>query len=171
VRNPKDAAVSWYHHHVNFHGWSKKNMDTFLKAFVNDRTPYSSFNNHVLKFWELQNNLNILFLHFEDMKRNLKDVVQKVATFIETPYSSEEFDQLCDHLSFDKMKNNKSANKAEFVKMANTMFGHENNDWNFIRKGKVGSYKEELTSDQIELLDNYVKKIDPENTSFSYKFK
>lgn len=104
------------------------------------------------------------------MKRDLKSVASEVDKFLGVSYSFEQYEKLCDHLSFDKMKNNKAVNKEEFVRMSLMMYGGDSS-WNFIRKGKVGSYKEELTSEQIELLDSYVKKINPDETDFKYKFQ
>lgn len=150
--------------------WHEADMDALIKAFVNDRMLFSPFNDHVLKFWELRRDQNLLFLHFEDMKRNLKEVTQKVAKFLRRSYSSTKLDELCEHLSFDKMKENKVANKADIVALVRKASGLEN-DWNFLRKGKVGSYREELTPEQIELLDFYVKLVETDGSDFRYKFE
>lgn len=145
-------------------------METFINSFVNDRMVYSPYNDHVLKFWEIRNEPNIIFFHFEDMKRNLKEVVEKVAAFFNKSFSSEDIDKLCDHLKFESMQNNKATNKADVIANMNRALGAEGNQYKFIRKGKVGSHKEELTLEQIEMLDSYVKQIDSDNTDFKYKF-
>lgn len=169
MRNPKDAFVSYFHHGVHFEGWKNCNMDIACKAFVNEKMIYSPFNDHVLKFWDMQKSSEkILFLHFEDMKRDLKSVLHKLATFLGKSYSAYEFDELCDHLSFENMKNNKMVNKSETVTLVREIQGRKDDQWNFIRKGKVGSYKEELTLEQNELLNEYVKQM--EATDFKYKF-
>lgn len=145
-------------------------METFIQAFVTDKMFYSPFNDHALKFWEIRKDLNILFLHFEDMKRDLKVVLQETTKFLGKSYSTDEIEKLIDYLSFDKMKNNKAANQAEIVGHIRDQQGLAECEWTFLRKGKVGSHKEELTPELIQLLDDYVKKIDV-NTGFSYKFE
>ena len=127
-------------------------------------------NDHIIKFWEIRNEPNIIFLFFEDMKRDLAGVVNKVSKFLEKSFSKEEIEELCDHLSFNKMKDNKAVNKSDILQMLNLIPGREANDFNFIRKGKVGSYKDELTSEESELLQSYVNNIDSDITDFKYKF-
>lgn len=146
-------------------------MEIFINAFVNDRMIYSPFNDHALKYWEMRNNQNFLFLHYEDMRRDLRTSIQEVSKFLKKSCSSEELEKLCDHLSFEKMRENKQVNKAMALEMIKNIQGREDEQWNFIRKGKVGSYNEELTFKQNELLDAYIKQIDSEKTSFRYKFE
>lgn len=131
---------------------------------------YSPFNDHVLKYWEIRNEPNFIFLFFEDMKRDLQGVLNELLKFFEKSFTQEEIEKLCNHLSFDKMKDNKSVNKSEIMQMIDLMLGREATDFNFIRKGKVGSHKDELTSEEIELLQSYVNNIDSEKTDFKYKF-
>ncbi|XP_070498411.1 sulfotransferase 1B1-like [Chironomus tepperi] len=159
ARNPKDTAISWYHHHTNLHGYTGTKAD-FIEAFAKDLVPYSPMNEHVIDFWNIRSQPNILFLFFEDMKRNLDQEVKKVVKFMEKDYSQDEIDKLCVHLSFDSIKNNKMINKEEIIKQVMEMTGREYNPekYTFIRKGKVGGYKKELTIEQNELMDEYIKK-------------
>lgn len=146
-------------------------MEIYINAFVNDKILYSPFNDSILKFWEARKELNLLFLHYEDMKRNLKEVLQKIADFLGKSFSSEEYEKLCEHLKFESMQKNKSANKADKIEMLKKARGFETGKFNFIRKGKVGSHKEELTLEQAEMLDSYVKQIDFDKTDFRFKFE
>jgi len=117
-------------------------------------------NDHVIDFWNARIEQNILFLFFEDMKRNLKQEVKRVMKFMEKQFSQDEIDILCVHLSFDSIKNNKMINKEDVVKQVSAMHGKEYDPQNFtfIRKGKVGGYKKELTEEENEMLDEYIKK-------------
>ena len=51
------------------------------------------------------------------MKNDLAGVIRKVGAFLGYPVSEENIPSLVDHLSFDKMKKNKSVNKEEFVEV------------------------------------------------------
>uniref|UniRef100_A0A1B0GKW7 Sulfotransferase domain-containing protein n=2 Tax=Lutzomyia longipalpis TaxID=7200 RepID=A0A1B0GKW7_LUTLO len=51
---------------------------------------------------------NILFLTFEDMKRNHPVVIEKTAKFLGKSLTEEQTIELADHLTFDKMSKNES---------------------------------------------------------------
>lgn len=141
----------------------------FIEAFVKDLTLFSPMNEHVIDFWNIRFQPNILFLFFEDMKRNLAQEVKKVMKFMDKDYSQEEIDKLCVHLSFDSIQKNKMINKEEIIEQIAGMAGAEYNPqkFSFIRKGKVGGYKKELTITESDMLDEYIKKAEYE---IEYKF-
>jgi len=144
-------------------------IEDFIEAFVNDLMLYSPMNEHVIDFWNIRGQSNILFLFYEDMKRNLDQNLKKVMKFMGKDYSQDEIDKLCAHLSFDSMKNNKMVNKEDHMKHLMNIVGNEYNPekYTFIRQGKVGEYKKELTQEAIKKLDEYAKKAEFE---INYQF-
>ncbi|CAG9801240.1 unnamed protein product [Chironomus riparius] len=171
ARNPKDTFLSWFHHHRHFQLY-KGNKNDFMNAFVKDLMMYSPMNEHITEFWKIRNEPNILFLFFEDMKRNLDQEVKKAMKFLNKNYSQEEVDKLCKHLSFESIRDNKMVNKNEDVKSLKESFGekYDENEFNFIRKGQVGGYKDELSAEENEILDEYVELSKIIEPSFEYKF-
>ncbi|XP_070495891.1 sulfotransferase 1C2-like [Chironomus tepperi] len=168
TRNPKDAAVSWYHHYRNM-AMYKGTKAEFIEAFSKDLVLFSPMNNHVIDFWNIRFQPNILFLFFEDMKRNLPQEVKKVMKFMDKNYSQDDIDKLCVHLSFDSIQKNKMINKEDTIQQISAMTGQEYNPqkYSFIRKGKIGGYKQELTITESDMLDEYIKKAEYE---IEYKF-
>ena len=73
------------------------------------------------EYWEEQKlRKNVFFVTYEEMKRDLRSVVSRLAAFLgkeETVNDSEKMEALLNHLSFDKMKTNKAVNKAETVEV------------------------------------------------------
>lgn len=70
--------------------------------------------------------------------------------------------ELLEHLSFHAMRNNPACNFEETVarrrnvhKLGESEEGQE--PFTFMRKGKVGSWKEELSSEMIRKFDAWVK--------------
>ena len=164
--------MSWYHHHRHLHEY-KGTKEDFIEAFVKNLMFYLPMNEHVIDFWNIRDEPNILFLFFEDMKRNLDQEVKKVMKFLDKNYSQEEVDKLCVHLSFESIKNNKNINKDEVLIKFLQAFGKEydqSDGFSFIRKGLVGGYKQELTAEQNQMLDEYLKCLELEKAGFEYKF-
>ncbi len=117
ARNPRDVCASYYNHWQIFEGFHGT-FDTFVDAFLNDVCGYyTPYFKNVLDFWELQKTSeNILFIFYEDMKRDLPAVIRKVSSFLGAPIAEVAVRELASHLSFDKMKSNPSVNKQEWVK-------------------------------------------------------
>lgn len=133
---------------------------------------YSPMNEHVLEFWKIRNNSNVLFIFFEDMKRDLDQEVKKVMKFLGKNFTQEQIDKLCDHLSFESIRKNEMINRNEELKIFKESFGkkYDPNEYSFVRKGKVGGYKEELTADENDILDEYSKCPEFEKYGFVYKY-
>lgn len=119
---------------------------------------YGSFWRHVFGFWERRDYLNILFIKYEDMKADLPSVIRRVAKFLEKELTKEQIEILAKHLSFESMKKNGSLNHDDYVRLLRSNGLTNNEDGSFIRIGKVGSYKEELSPEVIKQLDAWIKK-------------
>ncbi|XP_070498085.1 sulfotransferase 1 family member D1-like isoform X2 [Chironomus tepperi] len=173
ARNPKDVAVSYFHHYRHMHGY-RGTMETFLNAFASNQILYAPYNDHVVDFWKIRNEPNVLFLFYEDMKRNLKLEVLKAMKFLNKNYSEDEINKLCQHLSFESMKNNPSVNFEDLLSMLREL--HKTNGlphidaFNFIRKGQIGSHKEELTENESKMLNAFVDDPQLKECGFEYKF-
>lgn len=102
-RNPKDVAVSYWHHYQMIMGY-RGTREMFLEALLADQVVYCPQVQHVLDFWRLRSEQNVLFLTYEQMKQNLREVLTKVCDFFGKQYSDEQLDELARHLSFDEMK-------------------------------------------------------------------
>ena len=86
---------------------------------------------------------NILILTYEDTQQDLTGTLKKIAKFLNKTPSDELLQKMCEHLSFDSMQKNDAVNSSQNP----TLKG------NFIRKGKVGGWRNELTkaeSNEIE---------------------
>ncbi|KAL1376097.1 hypothetical protein pipiens_004507 [Culex pipiens pipiens] len=80
-RGPKDAATSFYHHYRNIVGYDGPRED-FFNAFLSDNLIYAPFGGHAADYWKLRDERNVLFLSYEQMKRDLKKVIAKTAAFL-----------------------------------------------------------------------------------------
>ena len=98
---------------------SKGTFDVFFNAFIHDVAGYyCPFIPHVLCYWKRRSEENILFLTYEEMKRDLPAVIRKTAGFLDKKLSEEDVTRLAEHLSFQNMEKNKSVNKEDFTENA-----------------------------------------------------
>jgi hypothetical protein len=111
ARNPKDVVVSLFHF-LNAHklfpaDWK---FSDSLSMFMKGDVGYGSWFDHVLGWWAHRDDPNILFLKYEDMQKDLADSVQKIATFIGSTISEEQFQDVVKQCEFKSMKSNPQAN-------------------------------------------------------------
>jgi hypothetical protein len=99
-----------------------------------------------------------VFLYIDFIsEQDLRAVVEKTAKFLEKPIkSNEEMEKLLNHLSFSSMKANPYLNNEELAKERSRFLGQEKKS-DFVRKGKVGSWKTELSTESIKLLQDWVE--------------
>lgn len=118
---------------------------------------YGPFWASVLPAWERRNEPNILFITYEQMKRDLKSVINLVAEFLEKTLSDVDIEKLIDHLSFDSMKNNKSLNLQDEITFVKNIFKNDTGDLSFIRSGKVGGYKANMSNETMQQFDKWTE--------------
>ncbi|CAH1389884.1 unnamed protein product [Nezara viridula] len=159
TRNPKDVAVSYYHHHRLWNGYTGL-YQLFMQAFIEDKLVYSPFWDHVIEYKKLENLPNLLINSFEEMKQDLPGVIRKTAAFLGKTLSSSEVDRLSEHLSFKSMKDNGAINGEEVIKEVKQRHGLDPSDPQlaFIRKGEIGSWKTEMTPDIAKQFDAWTTK-------------
>lgn len=139
-------------------------FDDFFELFINEQTPIGSYWKHVLPFWKHSTDPNVLFLKYEDMKRNLPAVIRKCANFLKLNYQIKEEDmkRICDHLKFDKMQSNPAVNLEPILSRLDANGNKELNlgsdETKFIRKGEIGDWKNYMSADMSALFDEWTIK-------------
>ena len=156
IRNPKDVAVSYFHHYraLKMHQFSGS-WDEFFELYLSGNMYFGSWFDHVLGWWKHKDADNVLLLKYEDLKRNLREGVQKIADFVSTdaPPASV-IDAVAQQCTFDVMKKNPAANY-----MLASMLRHSDQPA-FMRKGEVGDWRNYFTTEQNTAFDTlYAERI------------
>ncbi|XP_075159662.1 sulfotransferase 1E1-like [Haematobia irritans] len=154
ARNPKDMAVSFYHFLQGLGTW-QGTLDEFVEDLINNDIMYSSYWNHLIDFWKMRHEPNVFFTTFEEMKRDLRKVIVDLNHFMENAdLSEEDLMKLEEHLSFESMKANPQTNLTFAIKSGHAS-PNVRPDFEFMRRGIVGSYKNELTLESQEKLEKW----------------
>lgn len=179
LRNPKDCCTSFFYHakmNVGFGYWDGK-FDDFFELFMAGEVEYNDYFDHLMSFYPHRNDSQLFFTTFEDMKKDTKDVVLKLAKFLGQEYidaiekDNSVLNNILNFSSFDYLQKNiselfdSSLLTEEQLNDPNMLEGIRNmakygrslnppprEKLNFIRKGMVGDWKTHLSDEQSERL-------------------
>ncbi|KAI4460509.1 sulfotransferase sult [Holotrichia oblita] len=155
-RNPKDVCVSYYHH-TKLLLQNKSDLEDYCKKFIAGMTMFSPFWNNIYGFWNRRHFPNVLFIRYEDMKRDLPSVIRKVAEFLgKKEPNGEDMNRLVQHLGFANMKVNPAVAKNELLAKIYECLDEKRNESQFIRAGKIGSHLEEMSKDTIDAFNKWI---------------
>ncbi|KAM6460343.1 amine sulfotransferase-like [Liasis olivaceus] len=152
-RNPKDVLVSEYHFtKIATKLENPKDFDTFLETFLAGKVVCSFWLDHIEGWHAHKGDFNILFLSYEEMKKDLRSSVLKICSFLGKKLTEKEVDDVVDKATFDNMKTDSRANYAF---MSSDLLDCSKGD--FLRKGTIGDWKNTLTVAQNERFDSVFK--------------
>ncbi|XP_077289159.1 luciferin sulfotransferase-like [Arctopsyche grandis] len=157
ARNPKDMCVSFYHYCTLVH-YLKATFEEFCEIFLNGTGPFGPVWNHILGFWSRRDDPNVLFIKYEDMKRDLPSIIRKAAAFLDKQVTDEQIGKLCEHLSFKSMKNNPAVNLEPIIEKTNGKSYLEQTKLRFIRKGEIGDWKNHMSEEMSQRFDDWSSK-------------
>lgn len=87
VRDPRDVAISFYHHNVKWRNISDDYpMEEFVPRFMAAEfdTKWGSWSDHVLSWLSMrQGRSDFLFLRYEDMKQDPTAALKQIGTFLQ----------------------------------------------------------------------------------------
>ena len=154
-RDPRDILVSYYYFYkiTNSMGPYKGTWNDFYELFVQNELLYGDVIEHVNGWCKQIHHDNILYITYEEMKNNLKEIIGKVAMFCNIKVTKEQIDYVADNSSFQKMRSNYNVNGVRLAEMG--MFDFEKGQ--FLRKGVSGDWKEHFNDKQIQHMDRRLK--------------
>lgn len=169
VRNPKDVTCSEFHF---LRAVTDFNLciDDIVDGIVHDAWMVSPRSDHILNFWKIKHWPNVLFIAYEDVVNEPLVTVKKMSKFLECSYNDDQLKQLTQFISFNNMKNIRTINREKWLEQVEKDIGKKRPDqsYRFMRKGKVGTYRDELNENQLKKLDDWVKQMETES---DFRFK
>ncbi|KAG8510949.1 Amine sulfotransferase, partial [Galemys pyrenaicus] len=145
-RNPKDVLISYFYF-TNFLTSSEaaENIEIFMKRFLDGKVAGSLWFDHIRGWYEHRHDFNILFIMYEEMKKDLRNSVSKICEFLGKELSEEAMEAILRQASFQNMKHNSLANYELVLDKEPHIRRKEGS---FLRKGIVGDWKTHLTVEQ-----------------------
>ncbi|XP_075538229.1 sulfotransferase ssu-1-like [Dermacentor variabilis] len=174
TRNPYDCCVSFYYHTRNMPMYCFENgtFDQFFDMFVEGKVDYGDYFDHLLSWYEHRGDSNVLFVTYEDLKKDTRGWVLKIADFLAKEYgdklrqSPDIFERIMATTSVDSMKKiNAEMNnwgkdlasvpletlpegmKSLVEAMGNLLDKPIKGD--FVRKGIVGDWRNHFSPEQV----------------------
>ncbi|KAK3730622.1 hypothetical protein QZH41_008015 [Actinostola sp. cb2023] len=153
IRNPKDVAVSYYYHYKRYasYEFGAGLWDEFFEMFIDGGVQFGSWFDHVLGWWAHRDDPNILFLKYEDMKKDLPCAVQQIAEFLGKDLSVEMIQRITEQTNFSAMSGDQErfdhGDDEETRKKSRIL------EIKFVRKGEVGDWRNYFTKEQNRRFD------------------
>ncbi|XP_075780141.1 amine sulfotransferase-like isoform X1 [Pelodiscus sinensis] len=153
ARNPKDVVVSYFHFSkISVTLETVSDFNIFLEKFLAGKVIPGSWLDHIGGWFTHRDDFNILFLTFEEMKKDLRGAVLKICKFLGKQLTEKELDTVVEKASFDNMKRDARAN---YENMPESL--QERGKGHFLRKGTIGDWKNTMTVVQSERFDSVFK--------------
>ncbi|XP_044067866.1 cytosolic sulfotransferase 2-like isoform X1 [Siniperca chuatsi] len=152
ARNAKDNAVSYFHFgRMNNAQPEPGDWSTFLQDFMEGKVAFGSWYDHVNGWWEKKQTYSKLhYMFYEDLIEDCGREIDHLCSFLGLSLSAEEKERVTTEVKFDNMKENKMTNYST-VQIMNQKVSP------FMRKGKVGDWKNHFTVAQDEQFDEDYK--------------
>lgn len=154
ARNPKDCAVSFFHHTVGFpqyYRYANGKFDDFCQLFIDGKCEYGDYF-HNVPGWYKQSleKENICMFLYEDMKSDLESELRRLAAFLGAEYTQRltaDDDKLLKEMVESASIGSMKANNKQFMKSERPAH------LPFVRKGVVGDWRSLMTSEQSAEID------------------
>jgi hypothetical protein len=158
VRDPRDVAVSFYHHNVKAGNIADDYpMEAFIPRFIAAEfdAKWGSWSDNVLSWLALrENHPGFILLRYETMKANPIQELQRVCAFLErcafrkTDSSPEKLQRAVDLSTPERMRDLEKAQSANWVLTKNTR-----SDKPFVRSAKAGGWKSTLSPESVASIE------------------
>lgn len=180
-RNPYDCCVSFFYHTRDMpeYRFQDGTFDQFFDMFLEGKVDFGDYFDHVLSWYHHRADPNVLFLAYEDLKKDTSAWVLKIADFLGEEYGRKlredpaALGTVLDNISIKKMKENVNDGMKNFFESAQSMPDKDKPEWvrltleamgdamgpmvgEFVRKGAVGDWRNHFSEDQVKRMKEQI---------------
>lgn len=155
ARNPKDVAVSFFHlnRSILTQGYIG-DFEGYWNYFQNDMHHWTPYWSHLEEAWQLRDHPRLLFMFYEDMRKDYPAAIRRVADFLGKQLTPEQMAALSEHLDIANFRKNPAVN-SECLYDLGIMRREEHA---FIREGQVGGWGGYFTPELEAQADEWIAK-------------
>ena len=143
ARDGKDVAVSYYNLYRNYNGY-KGTFAEFFEEFMNGKVTYGSWFKHVSGWWQHRNDLNVLYLTYEELQHDLESCIRRIIAFCRLDVPVAKLPGIIERCSFAFMKEHEN----KFDPALEVLWEQGTQLNSFLRAGRSGEGARELTPEQ-----------------------
>ncbi|XP_040061808.1 sulfotransferase ssu-1-like [Ixodes scapularis] len=182
ARNPYDCCDSFYYHckGIPHYGVADSNFDQFLELFLARQVGCGEYFDNLVSWYEHRKGLNVLFLRYEDLKKNTAVCVLKIADFLGEEYGQNLrtddslLEKVVKFTSLEGLKKQVNDGAKEMIPnllalpperqlKSLQIFGQKFSGkemfvqkGNFVRKGIPGDYKNHFSPEDIQRMKDWI---------------
>ncbi|XP_064484599.1 sulfotransferase ssu-1-like [Ornithodoros turicata] len=183
ARNPFDCCVSFYHHVKLFPIYEfNGTFDEFFEDFLNGDVDYGEYFDHLLSWYSHRNDPNVLFFTYEDLKKDVRSWILKMADFLGKEYGEELredpllLERIVERTSLDAMRKEVNPAMQKQFRRFTDVPAEKLPPWaqrvvesggellkkpitgDFVRKGQVGDWRNLFTAEQVKRMKDWIAK-------------
>lgn len=152
VRDPKDVFVSSYYFvRDSMLASLMPSKQKWLRTFLSPDAMCGPWTAHLASCWQARQRSNVLFLTYEEMKRDLPGTVRRIAAMMDVKLSAAELEAVVRQTSFAHMK--QIAERFEVSPQVRSV----RSKLTMIRRGEAGGSAELLTREEQQRIDAYCR--------------
>ncbi|XP_072317207.1 amine sulfotransferase-like [Eucyclogobius newberryi] len=149
ARNPKDVLVSSYHFHkMAMMLETPASFEDFFQKFMKGEVMGGNWFQHIKSWFAHKDDLNMMFLTYEEMLLDLTSSVKRLADFLGIELTQDQLQNVVKHSTFNNMKKIPQAN---YENVPRELLDHHESS--FMRKGTIGDWKNHFTVAQNHQFD------------------
>lgn len=157
VRDPRDVAISYYHHHIKFKIIEDNYpIDRFVLRFISGGlNPFGSWGENVGSWFGMcEDNNDFMPICYEDILEDPFSQLRKIASFLNIAATEERLNNMVDLYSAQNMRRMEVIQSDLWKPTKNTR-----KDKYFVRNGKAGSWRDELPKPMAEAIQTAWSKL------------
>lgn len=154
IRDPRDVLISFFNFYRKFYKLenTQSSFNSFFNKYINGKLKdFGSWKTNVESWLNQSSKIpnGFIYFRYEDILNDTKVYLERIFDFLNIKRTNEEIENAILWASFDNMRKLENEQNESV-----SLFKNSDKELSFVRKGKIGNWKDLLNKQQIDLLHN-----------------